>query len=171
MIKKLRIVEQKRTGMCGPAALRILLSYFKIDKSEEYLARLCQSSQKRGTHPKKIATALKQLGFKTSSGTWGGKERCWKNLNYWVNKRNLPVLVDWFSKIVGHYSVVIGLDRKNIWLADPEFHEKQRRIRKFSWNDFFLWWFDFEGEYIKRLRDLEVRWWLVAYPAPLMKRK
>lgn len=170
MIKQLRIVEQKRTGMCGPAVLRMLLSYFSIDKSEEYLARLCRSSQKSGTHPKNIAKTLRKLGFQVRVSTWGSKKKCWENLNYWVNKRKLPVLVDWFSETVGHYSVVIGLNRKHIWLADPEFHEKRKRVRKFRWDDFFLWWFDFEGEYIRRLNDLEVRWRLIAYPAPLMKR-
>ncbi|MCX6765192.1 MAG: hypothetical protein NT148_01485, partial [Candidatus Nealsonbacteria bacterium] len=45
----------------------------------------------------------------------------------------------------GHYSVVIGLDDKFIYLQDPEIG----RMRKIKRYDFMRVWFDFKGDYIK----------------------
>lgn len=170
-LKKLKIVEQKQSSTCGPAALRILLSYFGIDKSEAYLSRLCKTTEKFGTHPKMLVSALRKSGFKTKSGSWGNKKSCWKILSYWINKRELPVIVDWFSQTDGHYSVVIRLTKTRIWLADPEPRPKKERVRKLHWDDFFRVWFDFEGDYIRQSKDMEVRWWLAAYPVPLSRIK
>jgi len=171
--KKLKIVEQKQSSTCGPAALRILLSFFDIDKSETYLARLCRTTKRDGTHPWQLVTALKKIGFRTKSEKWG----TWEKLDYWINKRGLPVIVDWYSPADdlhdsdGHYSVAYRLSKTHIWLADPKEHLRKERRRKLSWDDFQRHWFDFEGNYIRRLKDMEVRWWLAAYPAPLSKIK
>ncbi|MDP3901933.1 MAG: cysteine peptidase family C39 domain-containing protein [bacterium] len=170
-LRKLRAAQQKHASTCGPAALRTLLSSFGISKTERSLSRLCRTSARYGTNPNDIIAGLKKLGFVTKTGMWGGKEKCWRNINYWINKRGLPVLVDWFSGTDGHYSVAVRIDRRCIWIADPAIYRKKERIRKIDWNDFFRMWFDFEGDYLQRLKDLNPRWWLVAYPAPLLKNK
>lgn len=171
-VKQLKIVLQKESGLCGPAALRILLSYFNIYKTERLLARLCKTTHRSGTSPQMIIVALKKLGFEVKTGTWGSKERCWRTLNYWINYKNLPVLVDWFSKDDGHYSVAFRLTKNHIWLADPEPRKKQERTPKIEWNVFMRLWHDFEGDYPRRLKDFDkTRWWAVAIPAPLSKIK
>lgn len=166
-MSRVKIFEQKKSGMCGPAALRTLLSRFKHYHSEDYLARMCGSSKTYGTRPQKIVEGLKKLGFKTRFGNWGKRKECWKKLHYWVDIKKIPVLVNWFSGYDGHYSVVVKITKKSIWLADPEFHCSGDRRRKMRWNDFFRAWFDFYGDYLTKDAKLLVRWWAVGYLEPL----
>ncbi len=169
--KKIKFFEQRQSGMCGPAALRSLLYCHGVKKSEDELARLCHSSPKYGTTPEMMEAALAKLGFRTKTACWQSKEESWNALNHWINEMGLPVLVDWFSKVDGHYSVVWKLTQQHIWIADPEFHLKKDRARKMAWNDFFRAWFDFYGDYLTRKSDLFARWWLVAFRAPLSRMK
>ncbi|MDP2696395.1 MAG: cysteine peptidase family C39 domain-containing protein [bacterium] len=172
-----QMVEQRQPGMCGPAALRTLLSFFGVRRSEKYLARLCKATIRRGTHPDNIIAALEKMGFVVKTGTWGSEEYCWKLLNHWINKKGLPVLVDWFTTAGGdsedtgdgHYSVAYKLNRRYIWLADPQFHRRKDRMRKLLWKSFIRVWFDFETDYIQKRTDMNVRWWLVTYPKPPLK--
>ncbi len=54
-------------------------------------------------------------------------------------KQGIPVIVDWFSpEEAGHYSVVVGINKAHIFLADPHFGEIKRH--KINW--FEERWFD-----------------------------
>lgn len=182
-LSNIKIDEQKRTSMCGPAALRIFLSFFKIYKTEEQLTRKCHATVARGTEPHQLVAALEELGFKTYKGINAGGEKSWKMLDHWVNKMKLPVIVDWFSPFDhpakgswdGHYSVVIRIDRKTITLADPEFKKKRERVVKISRTNFMRVWFDYpswgKNDYPKKNKNIFLRWWLTGYPAPLNSKK
>lgn len=153
--KALKIVpyEQSRAAFCGPAALRILLSYFGVVKSEQSLAELCGTTARKGTRPDQLIRAVKRLGFRVKFSENG----TWRVLNDYINHKRLPVLVDWFMVNDGHYSVACGLDRKTVWLADPS----SGKIINMSWEVFRRCWFDFEGEYLKEKRKLSLYWWMV----------
>jgi len=156
-LKRLPITPffQKEPWSCGPVALKIVLDYFKVKKTEKELIKLCETTPRWGTPPKKLVRVLKNLGFEVKYSEWGNFRR----LNYFINKKNLPVIISWFKEDDGHYSVVCRLEKEFIWLADPAIG----KIRKMPWKKFLRVWFDFEGDYLKRKKSLFLRWWLVAY--------
>lgn len=163
---RIKTYAQESSSTCGPAALRILLAYFGIEMGEKVLARLCKTT-KKGTKPEMLEYALQKLGFKTKSGNGGKAKDAWKILDYWVNKRNLPVLVDWFSPLgnawSGHYAVVVALTKDKIMLADPEFGEEKERIYEIAWPNFLIVWFDWKGDYVEDPKDIILRGWLVGW--------
>jgi len=68
-------------------------------------------------------------------------------------ERKIPVIVDWFSVDEGHYSAVVGINNKNIYLQDPELG----KVRKLKINDFKRIWFDFPGEFLRSKKDIIIR--------------
>ncbi len=74
------------------------------------------------------------------------------DIRAYLNKE-IPVIVDWFSKDEGHYSVVMGIDEENIYLQNPEIGG----IQELSLKTFKRIWFDFPGAFIKSKDDLILR--------------
>jgi len=142
--------ETLNADMCGTASLKIVLEYYGINKSEEELAKMAGHKKSLGIDEKGIKTVAEKVGFKVKIKDNSG----FKDIGKWL-KKDVPVIVDWFTKgrtdygesstADGHYSVVTGLDDEFIYLQDPEVG----RIRKIKRNDFMRVWFDFKGEYIK----------------------
>lgn len=56
--------HQSEDGYCGPAALKIYLSYLGKNLSEQHLARLCRVTPEKGTDPADIVRAARKLGFR-----------------------------------------------------------------------------------------------------------
>lgn len=137
-------------SMCGPASLKMVLEYYGVEKSEQDLALLCDSSPELGTSAEKIKSAAESLGFKVEIKN----NSTFEDIQQWLGKK-VPLIVDWFTRggngytdsdiADGHYSVVVGLDKEYIYLQDPEIG----RLRKMKKNDFMVVWFDFEGKNIK----------------------
>ncbi len=153
MGKKINIKPFQETlnaGMCGPASLKIVLGYYGAEKSEKELAKLCQHDKNMGVDDEKIRKAAENLGLKVKIKN----NSTYKDVENWLDKK-VPVIVNWFTKgrqdypefevSDGHYSVVAGLDKKFIYLQDPEIG----KIRKLKRDDFMRVWFDFRGEYLK----------------------
>jgi hypothetical protein len=142
--------EKLNSSYCGPATMKIVLGYFGIDKSEDELAAMMGWSKNLGVDDNGFKKAAEYLGFKAEIKN----ENTFKDIEYWLKKR-VPVVVDWFTRgrtdytdsdvSDGHYSVVMGLDDKNIYLQDPEIGG----MRTINREDFMRVWFDFTGEYIK----------------------
>ena len=130
---------RETAGYCGPASLKILLSYYGVDKSEKQLAKLCKTKKDLGTSGENIKSAAEKLGFKVKIKD----NSSFKDIESWL-KMGAPVIVDWFTND-GHYSVAAGLDDKFIYLQDPELG----RMRKLERKNFMTVWFDFKGKYIK----------------------
>lgn len=63
------------------------------------------------------------------------------------------VIVVWWSGSWGHYSVVTKVNKKYIFLADPN----TGAIRKLSLKEFDHLWFDFSKDYDRSPSDLELR--------------
>ena len=67
--------------------------------------------------------------------------------------------MDWFSVDDGHYSVVIGMDKKFIYLNDPEWG----KVRKLELKIFKRVWFDYKGDFPVSSRDFIIRRIMVIY--------
>jgi len=155
--------ETLNAGMCGPASLKILLSYYGVDKSENELAKLCGTKKDLGTDDQGIKKSAESLGFKVKIKN----NSSFKDIERWLDK-GTPVIVNWFTRgridytdsdvADGHYSVVCGLDDKNIYLQDPE----TGSMRKLDKEDFMAVWFDFTGKYIKS-NELIIRQIIAIY--------
>jgi ABC-type bacteriocin/lantibiotic exporter with double-glycine peptidase domain len=136
----------------------MVLDYYGIKKSEVVLSRLCKVDKTNGVKAEDIKKAAERFGLKAVIKNNSGFPDIQKYLD-----KEIPVIVDWFTRgrsdysdsevADGHYSVVVGLDKKYIYLEDPEIG-KTRKIRR---DDFLKVWFDFEGNYIKSPKDLILR--------------
>ncbi len=143
-------------GICGPAVLKMILMYYKIpdgNKSDLELAKICGTND-LGTTTTQLFNAIKSFGL-----------RCEEKFNAeFVDirpalDRGNPVIVDWFTPgrkdapegemPDGHYSIVVNLDDKNIYLQDPEIGG----MRTIPRNNFYKVWFDFDEPYTEYIVD------------------
>ena len=153
------VQETKNAGRCGPAALKIVLDYFDTPMTEDELADLCGTHPENGTTGAQLVAAAKLLGYKATikdGATYADIEACLR--------RKVPPIVDWFSAegalADGHYSVVCGLDAKNIVLEDPKIGKR----RTLSRDDFLRVWFDYDTD-VPEKKDFFVRRLIVIEPA------
>ena len=93
--------------------------------------------------------AARKLGFRARVKDLSDLE----DIREWVSRKKIPVIVDWFAFEGGHYSVVSGIDKENIYLEDPSLGH--RRALKLS--TFMRLWFDFPGSHLKSRDDLIIR--------------
>jgi len=156
--------ETLHTSMCGPASLKMVLAYYGIEKTEQELAQLCGIDSKLGTRVEGIIKAAESLGFTAELKN----NSTFEDIQAWLGKK-IPVIVDWFTRgradyhngetADGHYSVVVGLDDKYIYLQDPEIGT----IRKIERDDFTRVWFDFNGEHITSWDEMVIRQLVAVY--------
>jgi predicted double-glycine peptidase len=146
---------RQKTGFCGPASLKMVLDYFGVRKTENYLARLSGATKNLGATGKNLLRAAQKLGLKGFIMDFSKIS----DVRKYVLKKRIPVIVDWFSQDEGHYSVAVKIDRKNIYLQDPELG----RIRKLDLETFKRVWFDFSGNFLKSKNDIIIRRMIVIY--------
>ncbi len=153
MLKIKHFRQSKST--CGPACLRMILQYYNIKASEKKLIKLTKCTKEKGTSAKNLIKAAHYFNIK-------GKiidNATFSDINRHIN-RKIPVIVNWFSTDEGHYSVVIGIDKKYIYLLDPELGKKPVKI---NLPKFKKVWFDFPNSYIKSKSDIVLRRIIVIY--------
>lgn len=148
--------EQSAHGYCGPACLKMVLEYFGVKKSERELVRLTGATQTNGIGAKGLLKAARGIGFRGFVKDYA----TFVDLRTYAVRRKIPVIVDWFSEDDGHYSVVMGIDRKRIVLADPEFG----RRRAFPLSVFRRVWFDYVPDAPRRKNDFVIRRMIAVYP-------
>lgn len=130
--------EQSK-AYCGPAALKILLSYFGKNLSEKKLAKLTFASRVYGAEHEGLIRGVKKLG-----GYVFAKERgTVDELAYFVEKEQLPVIIGWFDKDGDHYSVVVEVTKMHLITIDPAVKKPRRLIAR---KIFPTIWFDFVGK-------------------------
>ncbi len=128
---------RERARYCGPACLKMVLHYYGVHKSEKELAAISGWTYRNGTPGEGIVRAARKLGF-TAFITDNAQL---VDIKRWIKKK-VPVIVDWFSEDEGHYAVVVGIDRDNIYFEDPQFgHLKAMRLDVFK-----RVWFDFKPD-------------------------
>ncbi|MBI4148608.1 C39 family peptidase [Candidatus Woesearchaeota archaeon] len=146
---------RQRPGYCGPACLKMVLEYYGIKKTERELARLAGTSARWGTPARGLLKAAHRLGL---TGIVKDNAQI-SDIRKYISKK-IPAIVNWFSTDEGHYSVVVGIDKKLIYLQDPEL----AAIRKLDLVMFKRVWFDFHGDYIRRKSDIVLRRMVVLLP-------
>lgn len=146
---------RQRSGFCGPASLKMVLDYYGKEKSEMDLARFSGCDKNHGVEATGLLKAAHKLGFKGFVKDFAEI----KDLRKYVNGKHIPVIVDWFSEIDGHYSVVIAIDKENIYLQDPELGY----LRAMTLKTFNRVWFDFPGFTLNSKEDIIIRRMLVIY--------
>lgn len=155
---KVKSFEQEKTGFCGPASLKMVLDYFGIKKSEGKLAKLSGCTKSKGVEAENLLKAAKELGFKGFIKDFSKIE----DIRKYVLRKKIPIIVDWFSSFFvpgGHYSVVVDIDKKNIYLQDPEIG----RARVLPIETFKKVWFDFLGKYLRSKNDIIIRRLIIIF--------
>lgn len=143
---KLKLFKQSK-GYCGPTSLKMVLSFYDIYKSENYLAKLTKTTRSRGCDEINIIKVAKKFNL----DGYVKQNSSIKELKQLIRKK-IPVIVNWFSpEEGGHYSVVVGFERNKIILADPHFGKlKKHNIKWFEER-----WFDLpfspEGPVLKQI--------------------
>lgn len=127
----------------------MVLAYYGVEKSEHELAELTQCDPELGISGEEMLVAVRSMGF----DGYIKDDASLNDLEELVSKKQIPVIVDWFSEDDGHYSVVVDLDSENIYLQDPE----MGHLRAMRRSKFYRVWFDFPGEYIRKAEDLTIR--------------
>lgn len=140
---------RQQPGYCGPASLKMVLGYLGVKISEKKLALISGCNLSSGTGAEGLVGAARKLGFRAQIKDFSDLE----DIRKWVNRKKIPVIVDWFAFEGGHYSVVSGIDKENIYLEDPSLGH--RRALKLS--TFMLLWFDFPNNYLKSKDELIIR--------------
>lgn len=124
-------------GLCGPASLKILLSHYGIEKTEAELATLCKTDPNYGTDHAELLEAASTFGFEVESRSSSSVDELRE-----IIKREIPVIVGWWSTDDDHYSVAYDVDDEFVYLVDPELDEPTRKI---SIPEFEAIWYDFDG--------------------------
>lgn len=156
--------ETLHKGYCGPAVLKMVLQYYGVEQSEKALAKLAGTTKSGGTDDKAIVAALKKFGLKPRIKN----NASFSDIEKYLQK-DIPVIVDWFTRgrkdypdsavADGHYSIVVGLDEKFIYLQDPEIGG----LRKLARDEFLRVWFDYSGEFLKSPKQMIIRQIVVVY--------
>jgi|SRR3989344_6983056 len=125
---------QKRTWTCGPAALRIALHKLKIKKTEEYLARLLETTALDGTENKAFVKAARHYSL-----SYVVKSNSSLNEVSDLISSSYKVILAYFCPInhCGHYAVVNKIGRDYIHLLDPSLGPKT----KYKKNYFLSLWY------------------------------
>lgn len=128
MLSGLPDTRQSTEYSCGAASLQSVLAYYGRDINEENLRELLDTTPESGTYPDDIVRVAEELGFNASVKENLTIEDLEASL-----KEGVPVIVDgqawrsisesnesWSSDWDnGHWMVVIGMDRKNVYFEDP----------------------------------------------------
>jgi ABC-type bacteriocin/lantibiotic exporter with double-glycine peptidase domain len=156
MPKHLPVEPFRQTpGFCGPACLKMVFQYYDVHTTEAAVAKAGNATRALGVGLAGMKKAAKHFGF-----TLKAKDHATFSDIQKMLKKGIPPIVDWFSETDGHYSVVVGLDAKNIYLQDPEWG----KVHPVNRQDFYRCWFDFDGDFLKTPKELFLRRLMVVEP-------
>ncbi|MDP2925724.1 MAG: cysteine peptidase family C39 domain-containing protein [Nanoarchaeota archaeon] len=133
---------------CGPACIKMVLSYNGIEFSETKIAKLVKATRELGTPIKNFVIFFKKYGFKNARLKYNSTLN---DLEAEIKKG--PVILSWFYDFNSHYSVAIGYTDKSLILAEP----LDGKIKYISKKDFLSSWFDYTGDYPKTSKDIRIR--------------
>jgi hypothetical protein len=133
MTERVKILGQTKPGLCGPASLKAILSFYGETHSEKLLAELSGATTENGVGAAGLVRAATKLGFKAVS----------KDKNSIEDLKELlddgPVIVNWFDT-GGHYSVATRIEDDKIHIMNPS---SGGHNQTFTTSDFLELWFDF----------------------------
>lgn len=140
---------QQRPGFCGIASLKIILNFFGINKTEKQIIKMSVTTPAKGIEAEDLVKVAKKFKLKAFI-----KDRAEiKDIKRYVKEKKIPIIVEWFLEDDGHFSVVIDIDKENIYLQDPDLgYMRAMRIPVFM-----RVWFSFPGKYMKSEYDIRLR--------------
>lgn len=162
--------KQSDSARCGPASIKMILSYYGIDALEDEIAARCNQTYELGCTDNDMKIALESYGLAVKIQN----NSTLQDLEYWI-QHHIPIIVDWFTPGIspdpsdmpnGHSSVVVDIDSEAVYLLDPE----DAKIRQIPRNEFLRVWFDWRSKpYLSEdsLDDLVIRQIIIAYPSKL----
>lgn len=113
----------------------MILEKFGVKKTEDSIAWLAGTTEKKGTSHKGMINAANSLGF----SCFIHENATLKDVAAFLSAR-LPVIVNWIDNKsnTGHYSVMINIEREYVMLSDPWYgpaYQVRRKIFEARWND------------------------------------
>lgn len=148
----IKIKPLKQTeSFCGPCCLKMIFDYYGLNVSISEIAKIANtvvSKGNLGTSPSNMVKSAEHFGFNVRYK----ENSTLKDIEKFVRSR-APVIINWFSQDEGHYSVVVGIDKKNIYFIDPEYG----KVVKMGLAKFQKIWFDYSGDYVKNKKDFRIR--------------
>jgi 8-oxo-dGTP pyrophosphatase MutT (NUDIX family)/predicted double-glycine peptidase len=133
----IKLTKQQK-GYCGPTSVKMVMDYKGIKRSQEQWADILGATKKSGCTPEQIINGLKKLNFQVIYKKNSSLEEL-KNLI----KNKTPPIIYWEPvKKYGHYSVLAGINSKNIFIANP----RKPIITKMSTLEFLEKWHDEFGK-------------------------
>jgi len=126
---------KQKPSMCGPAAIRIAISYFGLVKSEEEIIELTKSTKKDGTSHRGILRALLKFDFSLCSSSDGTIDILRSHL-----KGGSPCIVGFIKGRSDHFGIVYRISNTHVYLIDPE----EERYLKIPLEDFLKQWHDYD---------------------------
>lgn len=157
--------KQTDDSRCGPAVIKMILSYYGIDALEEDICQRCEHTYELGCTDLQMKKAIESYGL----GCAIIDNSDLADVEYWI-RHKVPLIVDWFSPgditslgdmPNGHASIIVDIDVNNVYLLDPEIGA----IRAILRDEFLRCWFDWrEDPFIQRCDDLVLRQIMVVYP-------
>jgi predicted double-glycine peptidase len=109
---------QKTQHTCGPAAMRMVLEYCGIKKSEEEIAALMHTTEKKGTPTENFSRLAKAFDLECITAEHARLQ----DLKF-LRDQNYLVIVCYFypTEKVDHYSIVKKIQNNHIYFWDPFF--------------------------------------------------
>ena len=172
---KMKIVmePQKTDSHCGPAVVKALLGFNKIDVSQDEIVdavHIRTKIIKWGMRPLQIALAVKKLG--QGSRFWFKQNATAKDLEKLIHEYKIPVGIDWQglfydsvkeekaksrTKDHGHYSVVIDINtKKDKIVIDDPYSEYFDVPREFSYKWFKSRWWDTDESVNQKTKEKNI---------------
>ena len=147
------IFRQTDDSRCGPACIKMVLSYYGLEVTEDEVCERCNWTYELGCTDIQMKAAIESYGFKCHVK----EDTTLEDLEYLVSI-GVPVIVNWFSTDCGHSSIVVDIDEQGVYLLDPEIGD----VRSFPRDVFLRVWLDWrEDPYLQRCEDLILRQSLV----------
>lgn len=101
-------------GLCGPAALKVVLTHYKKDYTHDEIAKLCEVTPDEHASHAKMASGAAAAGLKTTELENAKID----DIRRFVDD-DFPVIVGWQLDGKDHYSVVYDVGKMKIFMMDP----------------------------------------------------
>ena len=143
-------VRQSTGYTCGAAALQAVLAYWGTAEREDRLAARLRSTPQAGTHPLDIVRVAGEFGLAAElreglaladlEAALAAGTTVIVDLQAWRDRTDVPWTETWDD---GHYMVLLGMDRENLYFEDPSLLGARGVIPR---PEFVDRWHDYEGE-------------------------
>ncbi|KKS84747.1 MAG: hypothetical protein UV60_C0015G0015 [Parcubacteria group bacterium GW2011_GWA2_43_11] len=152
MVLDVPYFKQENNYTCGAVTVQMLLRHHGIVASEDNLKIDLHTDKVYGTHHSAIINELTARGLYCYVNTGS----TFDDVRFYVRDKKLPVLIHYLETIAdwGHYALIVGYDRHNIFFNDPLYGHKYTLPR----TTFLERWQDEKGDF--------PQWMLVAAQEP-----